>query len=120
MKSVSRILSSAAKFEVLGLLCQRSASLPLRHIAYLTDLPIRSVELAVASLCAQKVIRKRRSGRQVLLSINENHASHPVLRDIFALVSKSVLPPPPDMDKKAKAVLAFVDSAGTFFRSVKR
>jgi hypothetical protein len=118
MKMLTLLFSSAAKFEILGLLCQRSSPLPLRHISYLTGLPIRSTELAVASLCKQKVVRRQKAGRQVLLSFNDQHESALLLCEIFAVVSKHLMPPQPNLDRKARQVLAFIDSANDLFQEM--
>lgn len=113
------LFSSAAKFETLGLLSQRSSPLPLRHIAYLTGLPIRSVEMAVAALCKQKALRRQKVGRRFLISINEEHDKTALVREIFGLVNKRISPQP-NLDTKAQQVLAFVDSTNDLFRKVKR
>jgi hypothetical protein len=118
MKMLTHLFSSAAKFEILGLLCQRSSPLPLRHISYLTGLPIRSTELAVASLRKQKVLRRKKVGKQVLVSFNDLHESALLLSEIFAVVNKHLMPPQPNLDKKARQVLDFIDSANNLFHGV--
>ncbi len=119
MDSLALVLSSAAKFKVVGLLCERSSPLPLRHVSYLTGLPVRSVELAVASLYKQEVVRRRRSSRQVQFSINDQHPLTPLLREIFALVREHENAQRTNLDAKARSVLSFVDSANDLFLKVK-
>lgn len=119
MKSLANIFSSAAKFEILGLLCQRSSPLPLRHIAYLTGLPIRSTEMAVENLCKEEIVHRKKSGKLVLHIFNVHHPLAPLLQELFSVVKRHLAPAQQDLDKKAQTLLAFIDSTNTLFRHAK-
>jgi DNA-binding transcriptional ArsR family regulator len=120
MHALSLLFSSSAKFETLRLLSQRSSPLPLRHIAELTDLPIRSVEIAVSALCKQKVLRRQRVGRRVMVSFNEQHGSASLVQNIFELVNRSSPLSQSNRDAKAKTILHFIDSTRSLLGQAKR
>lgn len=113
---LTSIFSSKAKLKVLRTLCCQSAPLPLRHIAYLSDTPVFSIQRAVKQLVAQKILIKKRKKPYTYYSLNSNNMFYPFLTQVFDLEIKNRITfLSADYAQKAKRSLDFASSATRFF-----
>ena len=88
---LSNILSSKARFAALRTLFIVDLPIPLRHVESLSKLAIRSVQVALAGLCHEKVVLKKRKGRYVLFELNKSHADYSTLRKDFFLIQENMI-----------------------------
>ncbi|PIR22718.1 MAG: hypothetical protein COV44_06075 [Deltaproteobacteria bacterium CG11_big_fil_rev_8_21_14_0_20_45_16] len=89
MTEIADIFSSRAKFKVLKLLIQYSQPIPLRTVANLLNLPIRSVVVALDALSKQKIVRDSPSKHNRLFQMDQSHPLYEELKNIFAQIEKS-------------------------------
>jgi len=112
----SNLFSSRAKFKVLRLLLQYSQPIPLRTIADLIELPIRSVVLALEDFLKQKLVFDSRKANSRLFQIDRNHPLYGELKDIFAQIEASEIRLQlPRNQREATKAFKFAQSANRFF-----
>ena len=110
--SLPELFSSAAKTRVLEILAPQTLPLSARQIETLSELPIRSVVLALEALEKAKVVKKKRKQARVIFSLNETHPTYELVRSIFMLVEAKFLENrSPDYAKAARSILPFQTSA---------
>jgi len=85
---IADILSSRAKFKVLQVLSAHASFLKLRMIAGLTELPVRSVQLALESLVKTKIIREKFIDHYHLFQFSSQHPFAEALKEFFSNISK--------------------------------
>jgi predicted transcriptional regulator len=78
-----QVFSSSAKFSVLQLLCCLSIPISLRKIARFCNLPVRSVQLALASLQDQCVIDSTKEGNQKKFALRPDSEFYEAIRAVF-------------------------------------
>ena len=109
---LASIFSSKARLRVLRTLTHQSASLPLRHIASLSETPLFSVQRVLQQLAEEKMVFKKRKGRYTLFSLNRNHLFFSFLIRMFDLeTSNRIAFSSEGYDQKAKRLLEFSHSA---------
>ena len=73
---LSQIFSSQARTRTLETLYYQPQGIPLRHVGYLAELPVFSIECALKKLLKERIVKKKKSGNRTLFSLNKKHASY--------------------------------------------
>jgi DNA-binding IclR family transcriptional regulator len=89
--SIDLILSSAAKLKILKVLNNQSTPLRLRQIAYLSELPVRSVQLALKSLLEAKVLAAKKGAGIKAFILSREHALYPFIADICEALERQAI-----------------------------
>ncbi len=84
MKTLGRLLGSAARTDILRVLSRATTPIGLRHIARLADVYPRSAQLALDALVREALVTRTRVGQRRLYAVNQDHPDVPVLRAVFA------------------------------------
>lgn len=120
MIDLATIFSSKAKIKTLRILYYQPKPIPLRHIAYLSGLPVYSIQRALKQLLENKIIKKAKKGRNQLFSIIKDSPSYKFLSQTFKLETNIRLNQRSSVyQQKAKSALDFADSAYMFFKDLK-
>jgi hypothetical protein len=85
---ISDVLSSSAKFRIIHLLFQADMPMHLRNIELMSGLAVRSVQVALKSLLAQKILTKQKQGRRHLYKLNRTAGLYPLLKGTFKAMNK--------------------------------
>ena len=121
MKDLIEIFSSKAKLSTLLILYRQSIPIPLRHIAHIADIPVYSVQNALRELIKLGVVRKKKSGKYVLLCLNREHPIYEILAILARAISSYDLRSQANKyKKKAISALEFSSSAGEFFNDLRK
>ncbi|MBN8555134.1 MAG: hypothetical protein J0L93_06805 [Deltaproteobacteria bacterium] len=113
---ISDVISSKARFKVLKCLEQQFEPISLREVISLTELPIRSVELALKSLVKERILKDYRKKRSHLFQLREDHLLTPSIKSIFqALRNTELEQRAKTYTKEANKALAFAQSAIDLF-----
>jgi len=112
--------SSKSKFKVLKLLIQYERPIPLRTIANLVHLPIRSVVLALDTLLKQKIVCDSRSDHSRLFQVNRSHHFYEELKNIFSQIENSEIKIKSQAtQQEATKAFKFAQSVNQFFSTGK-
>ena len=118
---ISDILSSSAKLKVLETLNYQTSPCGLREIAYSSELPLRSVELALKSLLKAKIVSRKKLGKYFAFSINKKHLYYPALNKLFVECMKVELSQRAlSYSKKAKSSLKFINDTHKMFDEIRK
>lgn len=119
MFQLEKIFSSPAKIKVLETLHRHQAPLALRHIEYLSELQIQSVQRAVQQLLdEQRILLDEESHTY---TIDRNHPEYALIADIFDSVQTYRLRQrSSDYQAKAKQALSFCNEANKLFWNLER
>jgi hypothetical protein len=121
MLDFSTIFSSRAKYLVLRVLALHTQSVPLRHVAYLAELPVYSVQVALKQLQKEKLIKRNEKKHFVMFSFNQMHASSVFIKKVFELEREMFFNGPTKQDhERAQSALKFADDMIELFRKVKK
>lgn len=113
--------SSKAKVKVLETICRHASPLPLRHVAYLAELPIYSVQCALTDLHKKRVLLRTQRKRSVLYTLNANHTDAPFLLSLFQFIEKRLLARrTTSYTRSAQNALAFAAEAREIYVSRKK
>lgn len=115
-------MKSKARTEVLRALCALPNPLGIRHLARLTRLHPRSVELSLNSLAAEGILtRLPDAGRTTGVQINRQHPAFSRLRELFETDTLAELATrTPALDRRGLAMCAFMDDARTLIHRGRR
>ncbi len=112
MKALGKLLSSAAKTEILRALHHQQEAVGLRQLSRIAAVGVRSAELALDSLVEAKLVQRTRTPTRVLYAMNANHPSASVLSDAFdAATLASIREDCRLLDKRASRILPFIEEA---------
>lgn len=112
MIDIADIFSSRARFKVIRTLYHQTAPLCLRHVAYLSEIPLFSVQRVLKQLVDEKVLTRKKSGSHALFSVNRQNKYDSFLTRLFDLEMNSLIAFSSDAyQKRAKSVLHFSSSA---------
>lgn len=118
---LSTLFRGQAHFKVLELLSTRIQPVRLRTLADLSQMYVRSIQLALSFFVKERVVTRARISGRIVYSLNEAHPQYLVLRGLFSFIADaSARDLNLDLDKKAQEALLFSESAMKLFRSVKR
>lgn len=121
MNSIFDIFSSPAKAKILNVLYFQVQPIPLRHIAYISGLPVFSVQNAVRSLLDDELINKSEEDNYVLFELNKVNPFYDILRQFFIIeVNNRICMGAKTYYQKAKQVLEFANAAYIIFRCAKK
>ena len=111
MKPLGDLLSSKARTDILRALCVLPNPPGIRHLARLTRLHPRSVELALHALSEEGMVSRSPSkGRASRVKMRRGHEAYPRLCALFEADDLAeIANRPPALDKKAPAICAFMD-----------
>jgi hypothetical protein len=117
--SLSRLFSSAARTAVLETLYPQSAPIPLRHVAYLSEAPLFSVQRALAQLTREKLVKRSMKRHRTLFILNTKHPDYDILSRVFRAATNATL----ERRSKtyaahARRALEFANSAVEFSKKV--
>ncbi|MBI2341008.1 MAG: hypothetical protein HYU99_11690 [Deltaproteobacteria bacterium] len=117
---MTNIFSSRARVRVLRALYYQEAPVPLRHAAYLAQMPVFSIQRALKQLTEEKLVIRKRKRNYRLFSLNRAHPCHPFLSRVFNLERESRFALAPNRyDQKAKSLLAFIGATHDLFKTAK-
>lgn len=120
MTVLSQIIASKAKLQVLRTLYYSKNFMPLRHIAYISDLPVFSVQYSVLDLQKQRVILKKKHKNFSLFKLNTEHPYFSLLAELFKADTALRLQAHAKTYKKQVApTIKFIHSAQNIFKKVK-
>lgn len=121
MDTVFDILTSKAKIVILRTLYFQPAAIPLRHIAYLSDLPIFSVQRALTSLLGDRIVSKSKRGNNVLFELNRKNPLYQTLEQFFMIeINNRIVAESKTYYQKAKAALDFANAANILFKRARQ
>lgn len=96
-------------------------AIPLRHIAYLSSLPIFSVQHAIKSLLESRILHKREEGNNVLFEINRKSLLYATLEQFFIIeLNNRIVAEAKTYYQKAKAVLNFANTANALLKRARQ
>lgn len=120
MIDISSLLSSKARWKILRVLFYQHEPIPLRHVAYLSGMPVFSIQRALVQLLDEQVIVRQEKQSRVLFSLNKRSESYDFLAGLFALEVRSRLKNLSETyHQRARASLAFASQARSFFKTVR-
>lgn len=106
---------------ILRTLCFQNQPIPLRHVAYISNLPVFSVQRAIEPLTDDKIIIKLYSENNVLFKINTNNTLYNLLMQFFIMeMNNTISMESAKYSEKAKDVLEFTESANIILKETKR
>lgn len=115
------IFSSKSRVKILRTLFFQPQAIPLRHIAYISDLPIFSVQNAVKSLLNDKMITKIVKENYVLFELNKKNSLYTVIEQIFLIeIDNRICMEAKTYYQKAKRALEFASAANIIFKHAKK
>lgn len=121
MQDISDIFTSKARVKILRTLYFQLQPTPLRHIAYISDLPIFSVQNATKSLLSDKIINKREKENYILFELNKKHPLYTVLEQFFIIeINNRISREAQTYFQKAKQALEFANAANIIFTYAKK
>lgn len=121
MDNVFDIFSSLARVKILRTLYFQAVPIPLRHIAYISGLPVFSVQNAVKSLTDDEIIGRSEKGNYVLFEINRNNPFYEVLKQFFIIeLNNRIRMEAKKSYHKARQALEFANAADIIFSHAKR
>lgn len=104
----STIFSSRARFRVLRTLHHQTVPLCLRHIAYLSGVPLYSAQRVLQQLVHEKLLIRKIKGSYVLFFPNWQNTHAPFLAQLFELEMKTqIASMSNDYHRRAKSTLHF-------------
>lgn len=121
MNNFIDIFSSKARVRILRTLYFQPQAIPLRHIAYISDLPVFSVQNAVGSLLEDEIINSLKKDNCVLFKLNKSSPFYTVLEQFFTIeINNRIRMEAKTFYQKAREALAFADAANIIFRHAKK
>jgi DNA-binding transcriptional ArsR family regulator len=121
VNSVFDILTSKAKAIILRTLYFQPKAIPLRHIAYLSDLPIFSVQHAIKSLLDNGIVSRKKEGNNVLFELNRGNPLYTTLQQFFIIeLNNRIVADAKIYYHKAKAALDFANAANILLKRVRQ
>ena len=115
------IFSSKARVKILRTLYFQPQPIPLRHIAYISDIPVFSVQTAIILLLDEKMLNRTEKGNYVLFELNRDHPLYAVLEQFFIIeLQNRIQTESKTYCHKAKLLLEFVNSANIIFQRTKK
>lgn len=121
METIFDILTSKAKIVILRTLYFQPAAIPLRHIAYLSNLPVFSVQRALASLLESGMVCRSERDNNVLFELDRDNSLYPTMEQFFIIEMKDRIANEAKTHfKKAKAALDFANAANILFKRVRQ
>lgn len=121
MLDLSAIFTSKARVKILRILFYHEQSLSLRHISNLSQMPVFSIQRALAQLVEEKIITRKKTKNAKFYSLKRDHQAYGLLVQVFNLEMKNKIRfQSCQYDRKAQSVLNFVSSAKNFPRVTKK
>jgi DNA-binding transcriptional ArsR family regulator len=121
MRSLGKILGSAARTDILRALHYQPEPVGLRHLATLAAVQPRSAQLALAALEREALVTRRKTATRALYALNRAHSDVPVLKAIFDAAARTVRASRRrDLDRKAKTLLPFMAEASGMINHARR
>lgn len=111
MINLSDIFTSKARVKILRILFCHSQFLSLRHISNLSQMPVFSIQRALAQLVDEKILVRKKIKNAKLYSLNRNHQAYELLVQVFNVETKNkIMFRSYQYKHKARSVLDFVSS----------
>lgn len=121
MNDIFDIFTSKARVKILRTLYFQLQAIPLRHIAYMSDLPIFSVQNAVKSLLNDKIISETKEVNYVLFELNRRNPFYALLEQFFIIeINNRICMEAKTYYQKARQALEFANAANTIFKRAKQ
>jgi DNA-binding transcriptional regulator GbsR (MarR family) len=121
MFSLEDIFTSKAVIKVLRVLYFHSSPLLLRHIAYIADVPVYSIQRALKQLESDKVVIKKKKKHYTYFTLSKNHTYYDFIAKVFRLqMEYTNRLHAAQLNKKAKSVLEFSNSAHAVIKKAKK
>lgn len=121
MVDFSTIFSSRAKYLVLRVLALHTQPVPLRHVAYLAELPVFSVQVALKQLMKDRLIKRNEKKSFVVFKLNQMHVCSEFIKKVFMLEREMLFEKPTIHDhERAQSTLVFADEMIELFAKVKK
>jgi len=121
MKTLGKLLGSAARTEVLRVLTCQPGSVGLRHVARIARIHPRSAELALKTLVSEKLVRCKRTATRTLYEMNRGHPDMPILEAVFEAAARAAISKRSSvLQERARAILPFVEEASRMLGRARR
>ena len=114
MRTIGKLLSSAAQTEIMRALLLNPRALGLRQAARIAGVHPHSAELALAALSRNGLVNRRRMSNRVLYEVQRTHPDVVVLDAVFEAAAHAFI------RTRAPALNARARSLLPFFREVSR
>jgi hypothetical protein len=112
MKTLGRLLGSAARTDILRTLVCQPGAVGLRQVARIAEVHPHSAELALAGLVREGLVRRRRINSRAVYEVNRSHADVAVLEAVFLAVARAVSSlRSRSLDERSKSILPFIRQA---------
>lgn len=85
--NLSQLLSSASRTSILEVLSKQSEPVPLRQIALLATIHVRSADVTLRQLAKEKIVCSRKVKNEKHFYINRDHEAHEAILKIINLVT---------------------------------
>lgn len=121
MKNIFDMFTSRARAMVLRTLYFHEQAVPLRHISSISGLPVFSVQNAVNSLLAEKLIERTEKDNNVLFELNKEHPLYSILEQFFNFeISSRICLEAKSLYQKARQALEFASTANVIFKRARQ
>jgi len=121
MKSLSHILGTSARFDLLRALYYQHNAVGLRQMARLAGVHPHSAERMLKDLVEEHVVVKKRTRSRNMFSKNVDHPDWLMLRAVIdAADNAERLTRRTELDKRARSILPFIEEAGSMLRRARR
>lgn len=119
---LSDLFSSSSKYRILRTLCNRETPTHLRALAELSNVQIRSAQIAVESLLKTNVITKHKKANRVMLSLNKQSKFSSILIDHFKVEKQQEIASRATKHKDLESILQKVNQLRviTWRKEIKR
>jgi hypothetical protein len=121
MFDLATYFSSRAKVTCLEVLCRHFSPLPLRHVAYLCNLPVFSIQRALADLTETGIVVRKKREHSVLYAMNRKHPHFRLFSKLFHFLDEELLKERPEgYHASARHALAFASESREIYSHRKR
>jgi DNA-binding transcriptional regulator GbsR (MarR family) len=120
METVFDIFTSRARGRILRTLYFQKTPIPLRHVALISDLPVYSVQNALATLRDEEIIHRIDMDNNALFELNTKHPFYPILTQLFTAETNAKIQQAAELSQhKAEHCLNFASSTQKLLRRAK-
>lgn len=121
MDTVFDIFTSRAKAVILRTLYFQPGAIPLRHIAYLSNISLFSVQRALTSLLNDGIVHRSKRDNNILFELNKINPLYPTLAQFFTIEANNrIAVEAKTYYRKARAALEFAHAAHILFRRARQ
>jgi len=121
MRTLGKLLGSAARTELLRVLAYQAGPVGLRPLARLAGIHPHSTELALRALVGEGLVLRRQSSTRPLYEWNPDHPDAPVLESVFKAAEQAyVRQRGSALREWAQAILPLIQEASQMLTHARR